>query len=82
MLYFKLKKAIIYATLNQKVAVSAIIVKELNMTFRELHVNTELKNITQNLYKLSDISSCKNCIKKAQFILNSLLHHQKKEEDA
>lgn len=40
MTYFKLKKTLIYATLNRESA-SAIIVKKLNTTFRELQVNTE-----------------------------------------
>lgn len=65
--YFKLKKTLIYATLNRELA-SAIIVKKLNTTFRELQINTEVKKSTQNLYKLSDITSCKNCIKEAQYI--------------
>lgn len=43
MLYFKLKKALIYALLKQIVTLCAIIEK--NKTFRELQVNTEVKKI-------------------------------------
>lgn len=43
--YLKLKKTLICATLNRESA-SAIIVKKLNTTSRELQVNIEVKKST------------------------------------